>query len=65
MPKICFEVKTSDKNPSKSFMYFKKYLNVKECVQLVLNLDKEFDTHDDVKVRNLAKFLSDFDLTNV
>ncbi len=61
-PVICFEVKTSDSNPSKSFPHFQKALNLTHCVQLVLNLEKEFDTESGVSVRNLTKFLATFDL---
>jgi uncharacterized protein len=61
-PIICFEIKTSNSEPSKSFNHFRKYIEVTECVQLVVGLQKEFDTHDGVKVRNLANFLSTFNL---
>lgn len=61
-PIICFEIKTSNSKPSKSFNHFRKYIEVTECVQLVVGLQKEFDTHDGVKVRNLANFLSKFNL---
>ena len=61
-PLICFEVKLSDSLPSKSFNHFRKYLEIKECIQLVADLDREFDTQDGIKVRNLAEFLSKFDL---
>ena len=62
-PVICFEVKSSDNTPSKAFNHFRKYLEIKECVQLVADLEREFDTQDGVKVRNLATFLSKFDLS--
>ena len=61
-PIILFEVKTSDTVPSKSFNHFRKYMKVVECVQLVVDLQKEFDTQDGIKVRNLADFLANFDL---
>jgi predicted AAA+ superfamily ATPase len=61
-PIICFEVKTSDSNPSKNFRLFRKYINVKHCVQLMLNLDREFDTADNIMVRDLVSFLSKFNL---
>ena len=61
-PMICFEVKTSDDTPSKSFRVFKEKLHINHCVQLVLELEREFDTADSVMVRNLITFLSTFDL---
>lgn len=60
-PVLCVEVKTSDDTPSKNFQYFKKFLNGAECVQLVLNLKKEFDTHDGIKIRNLIPYLATLD----
>ncbi|NRA73269.1 MAG: ATP-binding protein [Rickettsiales bacterium] len=62
-PVICFEVKLSDSIPSQSFNHFRKYLNIPENIQLVLGLQKEFDTQDGIKVRNLEQFLSKFSLT--
>ncbi len=61
-PIVCFEVKTSDNTPSKNFRLFKEQLSVKHCVQLVLELEREFDTADHIMVRNLITFLSTFDL---
>ena len=61
-PIICFEVKLSDTTPSKAFNHFKKYLNIMESVQLVAGLKREFDTQDGIKIRNLEKFLSKFNL---
>lgn len=61
-PIICFEVKTSESTPSKAFNYFRKYFEIKECIQLVVDLQKEFDTQDEIKVRNLANFLASFNL---
>ena len=63
-PVLCIEVKSSDEKPNKSFSYFKKYIGMIECVQLVVSLKKEFDTVDNIKVRNLENFLSDFNLMN-
>jgi predicted AAA+ superfamily ATPase len=61
-PIICFEVKLSDATPSKAFEHFRKYLGPIESVQLVVGLKKEFDTQDGIKVRNLERFLSKFNL---
>jgi predicted AAA+ superfamily ATPase len=61
-PLICFEVKTSDDAPSKNFRLFRKYIKIPYCVQLVLNLNREFDTKDQVMVRDLVLFLSEFSL---
>ena len=63
-PVLCIEVKSSDKTPSKSFTHFKKHIDMIKCVQLVIGLKKEFDTVNNIKVRNLENFLSDFDLLN-
>ena len=63
-PVLCIEVKSSDKKPNKFFAHFKKYIFLIECIQLVAGLKKEFDTVDNIKVRNLENFLSDFDWLN-
>lgn len=62
VPVVCFEVKTSDDTPSKQFRLFKKQLDIKHCVQLVLNLKREFDTADGIAIRDLISFLSNFNL---
>lgn len=56
-PVLCVEVKTSDDRPTKAFNHFRKFIDV-ECVQLVLNLRREFDTQDGIKVRNLVTYLA-------
>jgi len=55
---LCLEVKTSDDKLSKSFSYFKKYIGDAPCVQIVLNLKREYDTKDGIQVRNLASYLA-------
>ena len=63
-PVLCIEVKTSDSSPSpsKNFSYFGQYLGPVICVQLILNIDLEFDTPDGIQVRDLISFLVTFDL---
>jgi hypothetical protein len=61
-PVLCIEVKTSDDTVHKSFYCFKQYLTSVPCVQLVLNLKKEFDTPEKIKVRNLISFIKTFNL---
>ena len=61
-PVICFEVKTSDRSPSKSFALFKKQVQIPFSIQLVLNLGREFDTEGGIMVRDLVSFLTIFDL---
>jgi hypothetical protein len=61
-PIICFEIKLSDSTPSKAFEHFRKYLGDIESAQLVVGLEREFDTQDGVTVRNLEQFLSGFSL---
>lgn len=57
-PVLCIEVKTSDEAISKSFNHFRKYIGKAQCVQLVLNLKREYDTADGIQVRNLTTYLS-------
>ncbi len=64
-PILCIEVKTSDGNPSKNFTYFKKFIKEAQCVQLVLNLKREYDTHDGIQVRNLVSYLATLSSTLV
>jgi predicted AAA+ superfamily ATPase len=61
-PLLCIEVKTADATPSKNFAHFKKYLRDAKCIQLVLNLNREFDTEDGIQVRNFVDYLSKIDL---
>jgi predicted AAA+ superfamily ATPase len=61
-PCLCIEVKTSDLAVSKHFKHFKTFLNDVECVQLVLNATREYDTEDGIKVRSLIPYLAHFDL---
>lgn len=63
-PIICIEVKTTDETPNKNFIHFKKYLDAVPCIQLVLNLKKEFDTQEGIMVRSLIPFLKNFSLLN-
>lgn len=57
-PRLCIEVKTSDDTPSKGFAYFKKFIGGAQCVQLVLNLKREYDSQDGIQVRSLIPYLS-------
>ena len=61
-PIICFEVKTSDIKPSKNFRFFSSHLKIQHCFQLVLEIEREFDTVDHIGVRDLISFLANFDL---
>lgn len=62
VPILCVEVKTSDANPSKSFIFFKKFLTQAQCVQLVLDLKREYDSQEGIKVRNLTSYLAQLNL---
>jgi hypothetical protein len=55
-------VKSTDKDPSKNFKSFRDQLGNPKCIQLVANLDKEFDTQEGIEIRNLVDFLAEFDL---
>lgn len=57
-PTLCVEVKTSDDAVSKGFSHFKKFIEEAACVQLVLNLKREYDTPDGVHVRSLIPYLA-------
>jgi predicted AAA+ superfamily ATPase len=61
-PVLCIEVKSTDKDPSKNFKSFRDQLGNPKCIQLVANLDKEFDTQEGIEIRNLVDFLAEFDL---
>lgn len=61
-PVVCIEVKMSDDTPSKHFKKFRQFLGDIPCVQLVLNLKREFDTPDKIQVRDLVTYLSTLDL---
>ncbi len=52
------EVKTSDKKLSNSFAHFKKYFPQAQCIQLVLNLDREYSYPDGSKITGLVPWLS-------
>jgi uncharacterized protein len=64
-PIIMIEVKLSDDTPSKNFQYFEaqlKKLNPQlKKVQLVKNLKRQFQTPDEILVRDLAKWLSEME----
>jgi hypothetical protein len=62
-PTLCIEVKSSDDSPSKSFSTFKKYIGDVKCVQLVLNLKREFDSPTGVQVRSLVPYLANLSET--
>lgn len=57
-PQLCIEVKTGDETVSKHFSYFRKYIKEAQCVQLVLDLSKEYDTQEGVQVRDLVPYLA-------
>ncbi|MEN8236550.1 MAG: ATP-binding protein [Pseudomonadota bacterium] len=57
-PRLCVEVKISDDTPAKNFAHFRKYIGEAQCVQLVLNLKREYDTPDGVQIRDLVTYLS-------
>jgi predicted AAA+ superfamily ATPase len=61
-PRLCIEVKTSDNTPSKHFSHFQSFLGGIQCIQLVLNIQREYDTADGIQVRSLIPFLAEFDL---
>lgn len=56
-PVLAIEVKTSDANISSGLKHFKKFLPETEMLQLVLELQDEFDTQDGIKVRKLTSYL--------
>ncbi len=57
-PVLCIEVKTSEETPSKSFSYFRKFMREVKCIQLVLNLKREYDTPDGIHVRHLLSYMA-------
>ena len=61
-PVLAVEVKKSDDQPSKNFNVFRNFIGHIPCIQLVLNLKREFDTQDGIQVRNLIDYLSHIDL---
>jgi predicted AAA+ superfamily ATPase len=64
-PILAIEIKTSDAEPSRNFEFFRQYLNIPHCYQLVLNLKREFDTPTSIKIRSLVKFLAELDLATL
>jgi len=66
-PLILIEVTTSDTHPAKAFGVFMKQINIPYAYQLVANLEKrdEFDTDNNIKIRQLADFLAHFNLTEL
>ncbi|MBM4223080.1 MAG: ATP-binding protein [Gammaproteobacteria bacterium] len=62
-PYLAIEVKTTDTSPSNSFQHFSKFLpEYTEKIQLVQHIDREYDTSDGIKIRNLANYLAKLDL---
>lgn len=61
-PKM-IEVKVGDSNPSKNFHILSKNIKNVDCIQLVADLDRRFDTKDGISVEPLANFLEKLDLT--
>ena len=63
LPDVLIEVKLSDAEVSSSFKVFEKFFSKSVNIQLVLNLKKEFSNSSHVRVLDLVKYLSDFDLS--
>lgn len=61
-PILCVEVKTSDSDVHKSFKHFKKFLPETKMLQLVYNLNKEYDTPEGFMVRKLSTYLANLNL---
>lgn len=60
--KYLIEVKTTDSKLSPHFAHFKKFHPDAKCVQLVLNLEREYTYPDGAAVTSLIHWLSDIDL---
>lgn len=63
LPDVLIEVKSSDSEVSPAFNVFDKFFSKPIKIQLVLNLRKEFSNTNQVRVLDLVKYLSDFDLS--
>ncbi len=63
LPDVLIEVKSSDSEVSPAFKVFDKFFSKPVKIQLVLNLKKEFSNADQVRVLDLVKFLTEFDLS--
>lgn len=63
LPDVLIEVKSSDSEVSSSFKVFERFFPNSIKIQLVLNLRKEFSSPDHVRVLDLVKYLSEFDLS--
>lgn len=57
-PVLALEVKAKDTTISKGLRHFKQFLPNTKFVQLVYELDDEFDTPDGIAVRRLSNYLS-------
>ena len=63
-PVLAIEVKTADCEPAKSFKHFEKFLpSSVDRVQLVKEIEREYDIPSGLKVRRLSDYLSTLDLT--
>lgn len=60
---VMIEVKTSEESISSSFKIFEKYFEKSVRIQLVKNLNKEYSSPNGIKVLNLVRYLSHFDLS--
>lgn len=59
--KYLIEVKTSNHNLSHHFAYFRKFHPDAKCIQLVLNLDREYTYPDGTRICSLIPWLRDID----
>jgi len=64
-PILAIEVKTSDNVPSKHFKLFKQFIKDVPCVQLVLNLKREFDSSEGIQVRHLIEYLAQLNIKSI
>jgi predicted AAA+ superfamily ATPase len=60
-PLLAIEVKTADADIAKGLKHFKKFLPQTRMLQLVWDLNDEYDTPDGIQVRKLDKYLAALD----
>ena len=63
-PPLLIEVKLSEENASPHFNHFRKFFPNAECVQLVRNLSRPFQTKENVRVVAALPYLEDLDLSS-
>jgi predicted AAA+ superfamily ATPase len=61
-PLLAIEVKTADADIAKGLKHFKKFLPHTRMLQLVWDLNDEYDTPDGIQVRKLDKYLAELDI---